>query len=229
MSAAPLRRRQRARRPSARKPLTRDRVLRVAIQLADKGGIASLSMRKLAKAVRVEAMSLYNHVANRDDLLDGMVDSVVAEIEAPTIGGDWKAAMRRRAVSAHAVLKRHPWSITLLMSRITVGPAMLRYVDATVGCLRKAGFSFRMIDHAWNAVDNHVYGFTLQELNLPVDPEEYASTAKHFLPMIPEEQYPYMREMTLQVIDGKHDGLLDFHFGLDLILDGLEQVRLKSR
>lgn len=200
-------------------------MLRVAIRLADKKGLASLSMRKLAAALRVEAMSLYNHVTSRDDLLDGMVDLVVAEIETPTIGGDWKAAMRARAVSAHAVLRRHPWSIAPLMSRIHVGPAMLGYINATVGCLREAGFSFDSIDHAWNAVDNHVYGFTLQELNFPVDPHEYASTAKQFLPMIPEEKYPYMREMTLQLIEGRHSGILRFEFGLDLILDGLEKLR----
>src|SRR4028119_1439853 len=128
--------------------LSRERVLRAAVCLADEGGIESLSMRKLAQDLGVKAMSLYNHVANKDDLLDGIVDIVVSEIEVPNLGVDWKTAMRGRAMSAHEVLLRHPWSTMPLVSRVNVGPAMLRYVDATRGCLRGAGFARGM---AWGA------------------------------------------------------------------------------
>jgi AcrR family transcriptional regulator len=182
-------------------------------------------MRKLGQALSVEAMSLYKHVANKDAVLDGIVDIVASEIEAPTLEGDWKASMRRRAISAHEVLLRHPWATMLIVSRPNVGPAMLRYVDATIGCLREAGFSYELADRAWNAIDNHVYGFTLQKLNFPFAPEDYAEVAQQFLPMIPAEQYPYLRGLSKQVIEGHHDGLQDFAFGLDLILDGLEKVR----
>lgn len=216
-------------RPRARAPLSRDRVLSTAVGLADRGGLESLSMRKLAVALKVEAMSLYHHVASRDDLLDGMVERVVSEIEAPQRGVPWKEAMRRRALSAHAVLGRHPWATALLMSRVNVSPAMLHYIDATVGCLRQAGFSIALADRAWNALDCYIYGFTLHEQKFPVDPEEYASAAQHFLPMLSPEKHPYMREMAEKVADGSHDGRMDFGFGLELILDGLERLLGASR
>jgi len=211
-------------RAKRRTPLSRERVLLAAVALADEIGIESLSMRRLGEELGVEAMSLYKHTANKDDILDGIVDLVASEIELPAIGGDWKMAMRRRATSAHEVLLRHPWATMLIVSRPNVGPAMLRYVDATIGCLREAGFSYRMADHAWNAVDNHVYGFTLQKLNFPFQPEEYARAAKAFLPQIPPDRYPYLNGLSQEVIGGRHDGLHDFQFGLELILDGLERV-----
>jgi AcrR family transcriptional regulator len=216
-------------RVKRRLPLSKERVLRAAVELADDGGIASLSMRRLGQALGVEAMSLYKHVANKDEILDGIVDLVVAEIEVPAIGRDWKQAMRRRATSAHAMLMRHPWATMLLLARVNVGPAMLRYVDATVGCLREAGFSWAMTDHAWNAVDAHIYGFTLQKLNFPFAPEEYVTAAETFLPRIPADAYPWLVGMSQEVIAGRHDGLQDFAFGLDLILDGLERLLKKRR
>jgi AcrR family transcriptional regulator len=207
---------------TARTPLSRELVLRAAVTFADESGIGSLSMRKLGDALGVKAMSLYNHVANKEDVLDGIVDIVVAEIEAPEIGADWKTAMRRRATSAHEVLLRHPWVTMLIVSRVNVGPAMLRYVNATVGCLREAGFSYEMADRAWNAIDSHIYGFTLQELNFPFAPSEYADTAKSFLPQLPAQEYPYIRALAEKVIDGSHHGLQDFGFGLELLLEGLD-------
>ena len=207
-----------------RTPLSKERVLNTALALADDDGIASMSMRKLGQALGVEAMSLYKHVANKDDILDGIVDLVAAEIEVPAVGGDWKRAMRRRAISAHTVLLRHPWATMLIVSRANVGPAMLRYVDATIGCLRAAGFGYATADHAWNAIDSHVYGFTLQTLNFPFEPGEYAQVAQSFLPMIPVAQYPWLNGLSQQVIDGDYDGMHDFEFGLDLILNGLETV-----
>jgi AcrR family transcriptional regulator len=214
--------------PTPRPGLSKERVLRAAVTLADEIGIASLSMRKLGEALGVEAMSLYRHVENKDDMLDGIVDIVASEFEAPSIGGNWKTAMRRRSISAHQVLVRHPWATMLVVSRANVGPAMLRYVDATIGCFREAGFSYVAADHAWNALDSYVYGFTLQKLNFPFEPHEYAKMAKAFLPMIPADEFPYLNGMSQQVIKGHHDGLHDIEFGLDLILDGLDKLRRKA-
>ena len=206
-----------------RAPLSRERVLNKALQLADESGIEALSMRKLAEALGVKAMSLYNHVKNKDDIIDGSVDIVAGEIDLPDVGADWKASMRRRANSAHDVLLRHPWATMEIVSRVNIGPAMLRYVDATLGCLREAGFSFEMADHAWNAIDSHIYGFTLQELNFPFETEEYSAAAENYLPLIPADKYPYINGMTKRVMSGEYDGIHDFEFGLELILDGLEQ------
>ena len=209
---------------ASRTPLSRERVLQAALVLADERGIDALSMRNLGAALGVKAMSLYNHVANKDEVLDGIVDIVAGEIHAPQKGGLWKKAMQRRATSAHEVLLRHPWATQLIVSRVNVGPAMLRYVDATIGCLREAGFSPVMADRAWNAIDSHVYGFTLQKLNFPIAPDDYSDEAEAFLPQIPAADYPHLRELAQQVIDGHHDGLQEFDFGLGLILDGLERL-----
>lgn len=210
---------------SRRTPLSRDRILRAAIRLADRQGIDALSMRRLATALRVEAMSLYNHVANKDELLDGMVDLVVGEITLPVLGGDWKATMRARAHSALAVMTAHPWAPMLIVARITVGPNRLRYIDATLGALRESGLSWAETDRAWNTIDNYIFGYTLQQQNFPVSPEEYATAAASYLPMLPAETYPYMHDLSARVADGSHDGLPDFAFGLELILDGLDRLR----
>ena len=204
--------------------LTRTVVLNAAIRIADSDGMASLSMRKLAQALGVEAMSLYNHVVNKEDVLDGMVEIVVAKIELPTLDAYWKDAMRRRAISAHEQLLNHPWAAMLFVSRVNVGPAMLRYIDATIGCLHTAGFSYELADRAWNAIDSHVYGFTQQALNFPFEPSEYSEVAEEFLPRLPKDEYPFLHALSMQVIDGKHDGVQDFCFGLDLILDSLERI-----
>ena len=210
-------------------PLTREKVLAAALRLADKGGIEALSMRNLAQALKVEAMSLYNHVDGKEALLDGLVELVAAELAVPAAGGDWKDVMRQRAEAAHAVLARHPWATMLLVSRVTVGPNMLRYVDATIGCLRAAGFSWVLADHAWNALDAYVYGFTLQQRNFPFEPSQYAQAAKDFLPRIPVEQYPGLNGMSQEIIAGRHDGLHQLRFGFELLLAGLEAMRLSGR
>lgn len=211
--------------PSRRPPLTRDRVLRAAVRLADRHGLDALSMRRLAAALRVEAMSLYHHVRNKDDVLDGMVDLVVGEISLPEPGGDWRDAMRRRAHAALAVMTAHPWAAMLAVSRITIGPNRLRYIDATLGMLREAGFSWEATDRAWNAIDNYIHGFALQQLNFPVEPDEYRAAAAEFLPMLPADRYPHMHELSARVAAGTHDGTHDFGFGLELLLDGLERLR----
>lgn len=210
---------------SNRAPLSRESVLRVALGMADEGGLDALSMRKVAQALEVEAMSLYNHVANKEEILDGLVELVVSEIELPAGGGDWRTSMRKRAHSAHAALMRHPWATKLFVSRVNIGPNMLRYVDATIGCLREAGFSYPMADHAWNAIDAYIYGFTLQKLNFPLEPEQYAATAAQFLPMIPPERFPYLNGMSQEVIAGRHDGMHHLELGLELLLEGLERKR----
>lgn len=219
---------KKTRKRAARAPLTRAKVLSVALRMADKGGIEALSMRNLARALKVEAMSLYNHVDGKEDLLDGLVDLVAGEIDLPRRGVGWREAMLHRARSAHAVLLTHPWATMLFVSRMNIGPNMLRYVDASIGSLREAGFSYPLADHAWTALDAYIYGFTIQKRNFPLDPSEYASSAKAFLPMIPVEQFPYLNGMSQEVIAGRHDGLHQLEFGLELILDGLERMRQAS-
>lgn len=207
-----------------KKPLNRTKILHAAIKLADRSDIQTLSMRKLAESLGVQAMSLYNHVSNKEDVLDGMVDVIAGEIDLPDIQADWKSSMRQRANSARSVLLRHPWATSLIVSRINIGPNMLAYVNATLGCLFEAGFSYKIADQAWNALDSHIYGFTLQEQNFPLEPSEYANAAEAYLDLIPVEEYPYLNALARQVIDGKHNGMQEFEFGLELILEGLERL-----
>jgi AcrR family transcriptional regulator len=215
--------------PSAepRRPLSRERVLRAAIDLADAGGIATLTMRKLGQELGVEAMSLYNHVRNKEDLLDGMVDLVFGEIDLPAGEVDWRAAMRRRALSARHVLLRHPWAIGLMESRIHPGPATLRHHDAVLGSLRTAGFSLEMAAHAYSVLDSYIYGFTLNEQTLPFDTgEEIAEVGGGIFREFPANEYPYLAEMFIEhAMRPGYDYADEFEFGLDLILDGLERLR----
>jgi AcrR family transcriptional regulator len=202
-------------------------VLRTALDLADRDGIGSLSMRKLGRELGVEAMSLYNHVVSKDDLLDGLADIVVGEIEVPSIGDDWKAAMRRRAISAREMLTRHPWAGGLMESRTIPSPARSRYPEAVVGSLRQAGFSVQMTIHAFFTLDSFIYGFAVQEQNLPSGtPEELAGVAEMILGALPAEDYPYLNEVIVDhVLKAGFDYADEFEFGLDLILDGLERLR----
>lgn len=209
----------------AREPLTKERILTAAFRRADEGGVESLSMRRLAAELGVQAMSLYNHVNNKDEILDGLVELVVREIEVPRLDDPWKQAMRSRANSAHKTLLRHPWAILTLMTRTNAGPAMLRYVNATLGCLRKAGFSYAIADRAWNVMDNHIYGYTLQEVHFPFETPQYAEAARDFLPRIQTKDYPYFTELATLIAERRYSGVHDFDFGLSLILDGLETYR----
>ncbi len=210
-----------------RAPLRRERVLRAAIDLADNRGVAALSMRKLGQALRVEAMSLYNHVANKDDLLDGMVDVVFSEIGLPPSGADWMAAMRLRACSAREVLTRHPWAIGLMESRSRPGPATLRHHDTVIGCLRAAGFSIALAAHAYSALDSYIYGFALQQASLPFrTSEDVAEVAERMLRQFPAAKYPHLAELTVQhILQPGYNYADEFEFGLDLILNGLEALR----
>jgi len=210
-----------------RLPLTRDRVLLSALELADRDGIESLSMRKLGRQLGVEAMSLYNHVADKDDLLDGLADIAVGEIEVPSIGGDWRAALRRRAISAREMLARHPWAAGLIESRTNPSPARSRYPEAVLGSFRQAGFSVEMAIHAFFTLDSYIYGFAVQERNLPSGtPEQLASVAQDILRALPPAEYPYLNEVIVgHVLKLGFDYADEFEFGLDLILDGLAEIR----
>jgi AcrR family transcriptional regulator len=207
-------------------PLSRERVLQAAVALADESGSESLSMRKLGEAVGVEAMSLYHHVTNRDDLLDGMIDVVFGEIDLPAGSEHWKTAMRQRAISARRVLSRHGWAIRFMESRTSPGPAALRHHDAVLGCLRNAGFSIALSAHAFSVLDSYSYGFALQERSLPFStPEETGQFAEAVLARFPTDAYPYLAElMTEHVVGPGYDHGNEFEFGLDLILDGLERT-----
>jgi AcrR family transcriptional regulator len=210
-----------------RTPLTRQRVLRAAVALADRGGVGALSMRKLAQELGVEAMSLYHHVANKDDILDGIVDVVFAEIELPTGEAGWRAAMRRRAISAREALRRHPWATGLMESRSTPGPANIRHHDAVLGVLRNAGFPIELAAHAYSLLDSYIYGFALQEASLPFHtPEETAEVAQTIMAEFPADEYPYLAEITTDyVLQPGYDYGNEFLYGLDLILDGLARAR----
>ena len=210
-----------------RAPLSRERVLLEAVALADEAGMGSLTMRRLADRLHVEPMSLYYHVAGKDEILDGMVDLVFAEVELPPADAEWKAAMRDRAASARDALRRHPWAIGLMDSRLNAGPATLRHHDAVIGCLRGAGFTIALAAHAISAIDSYLYGFARQELSLPFStPEETAAMAVAFLEQFPAEDFPYLAELTTQhVLQPGYDYGEEFEFGLNLILDGLERAR----
>jgi AcrR family transcriptional regulator len=212
--------------PAPRTPLSKERVLRAAVALADRDGVGSLSMRRLAKELGVEAMSLYHHVANKDALLDGMVDLVFGEIELPVAGIGWKTAMRQRAISARAALSRHPWAINLMESRRTPGPANLRHHDAVIGCLRQAGFSVALTAQAYSLLDAYIYGFALQESSLPFDtPQETADVAQTIMAEFPADAYPHLTELaTEHVLQPGYDYGNEYEAGLDIILDGLEQA-----
>jgi len=214
-----------------RTPLTRERVLQAAMELADREGVGSLSMRRLGKELGVEAMSLYHHAAGgKQALLDGMVDLVFGEIELPAADGDWKAAMRRRAVSAREVLGRHPWAIALMESRRTPGPANLRHHDAVLGCLRRAGFPVALTAHAYSILDAYIYGFALQEASLPFDtPEETAEVASEIMDGFAADAYPHLTELAVEhVLQPGYDYGDEYAFGLELILDGLERQAAES-
>jgi AcrR family transcriptional regulator len=205
-----------------RVPLSRERVLRAAVALADQSGIESLTMRRLGQELGVEAMSLYNHVANKEAILDGVVDLVLGDIEVPPTGTHWKTAMRERAISAHEVLLAHPWAAMLIMSRFNIGRGMTRYLDATLGRLREGGFSIMGALDAWNTLDSHLYGFTLQELNLPFEVEQTRQVSADVLGRLPADEYPHVVEVITEIMQsGRKE---DFELGLDLILDGLERT-----
>ena len=214
------------RRAQRREPLTRERVLQAAIKLADQGGLESFSMRKLGQELGVEAMALYYHFKNKDEVLDNMIDLVFSEIDLLPSGADWKTAMRQRAISAREVLSRHRWAIGLMESRTNPGPANLRHHDAVIGCLRAAGFDMEMAAHAYALLDSYLYGFALTKMNLPFESaEEAAEMAQRMIQPFLLDEYSNLLEMlTEHVMKPGYEYGDEFAFGLDLILDGLERA-----
>jgi len=214
------------RRATSRTPLSRGRMLRVAMVLADTGGIESLSMRRLAQALGVKAMSLYNHVADKDDIVDGIVDLVFAEIVVPSDRADWKATMRARGNSAHQALRRHPWASSLMQSRTNPGPATLRHHDTVIGSLRAAGFTIHLAAHAFSVMDSYIYGFAQQQENLTYTTVEEATVvAESILQQLPADTYPHLAEMIVEhALHPDYDYSREFDFGVDLILGGLEAL-----
>jgi len=203
-------------------------VLRAALELVDEGGDEALSMRNLGKKLGVEAMSLYNHVANKEDIVDGLVDIVFSEIDSPQPSDtDWRAALRQRAISVREALNRHRWAVGLMEGRMNPGPASLRDHNAVLGCLREAGFPFRDAVHAMSVLDAYIYGFALQEKNLPFErSDEVAEVMSAQRQRAPEmDDYPYLVEVATEMAKAGYDYATEFEFGLDLILDGLERVR----
>jgi AcrR family transcriptional regulator len=220
-------------RVSPQRPaLSRERVLRSAVAVADAGGIASLTIRSLAEELGVKPMSVYHHVANKDEILDGIVDLVFNEIELPAADGDWQSEMRRRAASARQALKRHPWAIGLMESRTAPGPATLRHHDAVIGALRAGGFSVEMTAHAYALLDSYIYGFALQEASLPFKgPETVGEIAEPMLRQFPAGEYPHFIEMATEfILRPGYDFGNEFEFGLNMILDALTRtIPVKGR
>jgi AcrR family transcriptional regulator len=212
--------------------LNREKVLRAAIRLADEKGLDALSMRTLAARLGVEAMSLYNHVANKDDILGGITDLVVAEIDVPEPRADWKPAMRKRAISAHDVLLCHPWAAGLFESRRTPSPVQLRYANAILGILLAGGFPIAVAYRAFLTVDSYIYGFMLQEVNWPRPTEPTREIAERLRPAIPASEYPHvaavMELITHDTSPPSSVRQADFVFGLDLILDALQRERERA-
>jgi len=210
--------------------LSKQRVVLEAVGLADREGVDGLSMRRLAAVLGAGAMSLYHYVANKEELLDAMIDIVFEEIKLPTDATDWQSAMRQRAISTRQVLARHPWAIGLLESRTSPGPANLRHHEAVTACLRRAGFSVLMATHANWLLDSYVYGFALQESSLPFDTaDEFADTTEDvFLPQLPPDQFPYLNESAAALVAAGYDPAEEFIFGLDLVLAALEPLRTSA-
>ena len=212
-------------RAESRNRLTRERVLRAAIAHADATGLQAVSMRTLAEVLGVAPMALYRHVANRDDLVDGMVDIVFGEIDLPA-GQDWRAAMRQRAISVRDVLSRHRWAIGLMESRGNPGPANLRHHDAVIGSLRAAGFDMATVAHAYSLLDGYIYGFALTKMNLPFDSgDDVAGMAQTMLEPFPVDEYPNLTAfITEHAMKPGYDFGDEFEYGLDVILDGLARI-----
>ena len=209
-----------------RVPLSRDRVLAGAIRVADAGGIGALTIRTLALELGVKPMSVYHYVANKDEILDGIVDLVYAEVDLPVPGGDWRQEMRRRAGSARRVLAEHPWATPLLQSRLNPGPATMRHHNAFIATLRAAGFSVQLTAHAFALIDSYVFGFALSENALPIHgPDSVADTAASMMHFFDAEAYPALLEFTMEhVMRPDYDFGEEFEYGLDLVLDGLARA-----
>ncbi len=211
--------------PAPRIPLSRERVLRTAMAVADAGGLDTLTMRTLGQELGVGPMALYRHIANKDDLMDAMVDLVFAEVGLPSTVVDWKTAMRERAISVRDALLRHRWAVPLMESRLHPGPANLQHHDAVIGCLRGAGFEMSMAAHAYSALDAYIYGFALTKIALPFESTaDIAGVAETMLQPFPVNAYPNLAAfITEHAMQPGYDFANEFEYGLDILLDGLEE------
>jgi AcrR family transcriptional regulator len=212
----------------ARTPLSRDRILRAALDLADRDGFEACTMRKLGAQLGVEAMSLYRYVTSKEDLLSGLVDLVFGEVEVDEPGTrEWRTALRDRGHSHRAAMRRHPWAIGVMEGRMQPGPASLHVHDATLGILREAGFPFRAAVHANSVLDAYVYGFALQERDLPAQADgATAEVMREQARQVPEmSDFPYLMEAMEEFVEAGYDYDAEFAFGLELILDGIERLR----
>lgn len=211
-----------------RSPLSRERIVDAAIRVADERGLDGISMRNVGRQLGVEAMSLYHHVANKEELLDALVERVFGEIELPAVDAPWRAAMFGRAASARRVLSAHPWALGVLESRPSPPSAVLRYYDTILGCLRHGGFSISLAAHAFSAIDAYVFGFVLTEQNLPFEPGEGADEFVAGLAP-PADEFPHLAELIAAQVTGRnYDYADEFEYGLNLVLDALA-VRLAQQ
>lgn len=209
--------------------LNRERVIQAALDLADARGIESLTMRNIGRQVGAEAMSLYRHVANKEDVLDGIVDLVYREIEVPPSAVGWSEAMRRRAISTREALLRHPWAIALMESRMRPGPANMRHHDAVLGILFAAGFSSRDATHAYNLLDSYVYGFAIQEEMLPISSElSLAEVGEPMIQLAAADEYSNLHAVGVELLATGFRYADEFEFGLDLVLDALERWKERA-
>ncbi|NLD87435.1 MAG: TetR/AcrR family transcriptional regulator [Clostridiales bacterium] len=209
--------------------LSQDSILQAAKLLVQTDGLEGLSMRKLAAGLNVKAMSLYNHIKNKDHLIDLLLDDVVSQIALPRENENWQREMLRRAESAHRVFLESAWSLMPLLSRINSGPSMLRYIDRSLACLHCAGFTLPEADRILHYFDSYIYGFTLIELRFPIQAENYQSTTEEMLPALPKKDYPAMHQLSLILLQGGYDGKQDFVSGIQTILKGLEIELINER
>ena len=209
---------------ASRAPVNRERALERAVAVADGEGLEAVTMRRLARELGVEAASLYHHVSGKDEILDGLVDMVSAEIELPSRTDGWRPAIRQRAHNTRAVLRRHPWAVALMASRTTPGPATLRLLDAGIGCFREGGFSVQAAAHAISAVDSYVHGFVLQEVYLPFgDESELAAMTGAIMDEFPKADFPHLFELTIEhVLQPGYNYGNEFDVGLEVVLDGVD-------
>jgi AcrR family transcriptional regulator len=214
---------RRSQEVASRAPVSRARALERAVVVADGEGIEAVTMRRLARELEVEAASLYHHVTGKDEILDGLVDLVSAEIELPSPTDDWRSGIRQCAHNTRAVLRRHPWAVALMASRTTPGPATLRVLEAGIRCFRQGGFSVRAAAHGISAVDSYVHGFVLQEVNLPFrDESELAAMTGAIMEHFPAADFPYLFELTIEhVLQPGYSYGHEFDIGLEVVLDGV--------
>ena len=209
-----------------RTPLSRERILRAAIELADEHGIESLTMRKLGQALGVEAMSLYNHVANKDDLLNGITELIISEVELPSADEEWDAALRKIAISAHDALSRHAWACNLMLSPAAINPARIHYMDSLLAVFRESGFSADVTYSAYHALDAHIFGFSLWQATHAMTAAQVPDLESRALHNLPLEDAPYVTEHIKQhMIEGPHRGVSAFELTLDQIIAGLKRLR----